>query len=186
MCEEYKNDRKWSDEIFYDSAKSEILKSLNSSQLFGNVTNIEPASQEDDNNYNIDTYLNKIPTQVRLQRFSEKKGDNYYPTLRYGRPYDTSTEVRKMIKMYDNYLKTGNHQMPKYLLWGMIDEKNKLVEIKLIDLRELFEDRWIAYIKDDSYRMTKDQEKFHYKENNDRTSFLIIKTDKYTKYHYER
>ena len=132
MSEEYKNDRKWSDKIFYDSAKSEILKSLNLSQLFGIVTNIEPASQEDDNNYNIDTYINKIPTQVRLQRFSEKKDDNYYPTLRYGRPYDTSTEVRKMIKMYDSYLKTGNHKMPKYLLWGMIDEKNKLVEIKLI------------------------------------------------------
>tara|TARA_B100001248_G_scaffold173063_1_gene131202 strand:- start:520 stop:1080 length:561 start_codon:yes stop_codon:yes gene_type:complete len=186
MSEEYKNDRKWSDKIFYDSAKSEILKSLNLSQLFGIVTNIEPASQEDDNDYNIDTYINKISTQVRLQRSFEKKDNDYYPTLRYGRPYDTSTEVRKMIKMYDSYLKTGNHKMPKYLLWGMIDEKNKLVEIKLIDLRELFEDRWIAYNKDDSYRMTKDHEKFVYKENNDGTSFLIIKTDKYTKYHYER
>jgi len=185
MCEEYKNDRKWSDAVIYDKALPDFKNILTESEMLGHVNNIEPANQEDDNLYNIDTYINDIPIQVRLQRLSCKKSEKYCPTLRYERP-GQPTEVHKMINMYNDYLKTGKHKMPKYLLWAMIDKKMSIAELKLINLRELFEDRWINLNKDPDYKMRDDSEKFIYKENNDRTSFLVVKTNKYTKYHFER
>jgi hypothetical protein len=183
MSEEYKTDRKWSDEIFYDKNHSEFKKLLNEAEIFGPVSKIEPASKNDDNIYNVDTYINNIPIQVRLQRLSCKKSGKYYPTLRYGRP-ENPTEVFKMIKMYKKYRETGDNKMPIYLLWSMIDEKLSIVELKLINLHELFEDRMINVKKHPNYKMYEDSKKFIYKENQDGTSFLAVKTDKYTKYHF--
>lgn len=185
MSEEYKKDRKWSDSIIYDESKLEFVRLLNRSNIFGHVDNIEPANEEDDNVYNIDTYINGTPIQVRLQRVNNKKSKIYNPTIRYSRPGE-KTEYFKMRIAYDHYIKTGENKMPIYLLWGMIDEKNKIVELKLINLHELFEDRKNNLNINENYKVINDSEKFSYKENNDGTSFVIIITDKYTRYHYKR
>ena len=88
-----------------------------------------------------------------------------------------------MIKRYN---KGEYKKIPQYLLWGMIDEKqNTIVNLKIISLHKLLEDRKNNYTKDKSYKIKNDSEKFNYKENNDGTSFIIIKTEKYTIYNYE-
>ena len=185
MSQEYKKDRQWSDEIFYDKSAADFIYHINKSNIFGEVIDLVPASIEDDNIFNIDTHINGDPTQVRVQREKNKKSEKYNPTIRYGRPHDTDTEVSKMIKKYDEYVETGNIRLPKFLLWALVDEKYKVVNLKIINLFDLLSDRKATHNNKKDYRMKDDKDKFSYKENGDGTSFLIIETDKYTVYDYE-
>tara|TARA_A100001015_G_scaffold176151_1_gene195899 strand:+ start:1491 stop:2054 length:564 start_codon:yes stop_codon:yes gene_type:complete len=170
----YKIDRKWGDESYYKS--SQINGLLTESKLFGLVNHdLKPASDEDDNVFNIDTHINGEPCQLRSQRINEKKRKDYYPTLRYGRQSGSDTEIGKLNKRYKQIKNGIDIKIPHYLIWGLFDDSHNVIQLVIVDIRLLLEDYYVKYNKNNNYRMKTDTELYEYKDNHDGTEFLIIK-----------
>ena len=179
----YNGDRDWSDEIYHVNSKSDILDIVNKSELFGKVDNYLPASEEDDNINCIDTYINNIACQLRIQRSRGKKRKKYYPTLRYSR-WGRDTEISKFIIKYTK-IKKGitDIKIPKYLIWGVYDDElQKVTQLEIVDIIQLLDDRYHKYQLDNKYRMRDDTELYEYIDNNDGTTFLVIKSFTVFKY----
>ena len=85
MSINYLNDRNWSDTIFYENGYEEFLYLLNKSTLFKKIKMYKGASKELDNIYCIDTIINNITCQVRIQRSENQKYSDYRPTIRENR-----------------------------------------------------------------------------------------------------
>jgi len=170
----YNRDRSWSDQMFYGDSQELIISILNESKLFGQVDDYKPSSVEDDNNHCIDTDINNIPCQIRLQQLKKIKNINdYQPTIRAYRSSGSETELRKFIKYYPKYIK-GERCMPKYLIWILING-NQIIKLKIVNILDIIRDRYYLYNKDKSYRMIEDKDKYDYKENSDGTHFLVLK-----------
>lgn len=181
MSKEYIEDREWSDEVYYGEPKVELIDILNKTNLFGHIEDYSPASKDDDNMYCIDTYINDIPCQFRIQHNNGKKCKKYIPTLRYSRSSGSLTEIRKFIINYEK-----NVKLPKYLIWGIYnDEMKKIFQLEIVDIVKMLEDRFNKFDLDKDYRMKDDKEIYEHIDNYDGTTFLVIKEFKVFTYSHQ-
>jgi len=138
----YKTDREYSDKIF------PLVKSY--LDIFFGVCTITHPTVDEDNNNNVDYFVNgnpgnpgnpKIPIQFRVQDYRKRKCNMnyYYPTLRYSRENSRSNiqKLSEFFKIKDNKLK--GELYPHYLIWCIFDGDicKKMI---VIDLTKFFND----------------------------------------------
>lgn len=180
MNKQYTKDRIWSDKIYYGEPKLQLIDIFNKTKLFGHIDDYSPASEKDDNMYCIDTYINNIPCQLRIQRNNGKKCKTYGPTLRYSRSHSL-TEIRKFIINYKQ-----NDKIPKYLIWGLYDDEiKKIIQLEIVDIVKMLEDRYNKIDLDKDYKMKDDKENYEHIDNSDGTTFLVIKAFNVFTYSHE-
>lgn len=174
----YEIDRDFTDTI---NKSNRFKKALKKFTEFEQINGLKCASDKLDKDNSIDYHIilnngTEIACQGRWQRFSKiDRGQTYKsygPTLRYSR-HKSKTEFNKII---DN--KNLGNPYPKYLLWGIYDEKNnKIMRLEIINLESFCND----ITKNKKYYITGYNEmkygmyELHVMNNKDESSkFLIL------------